>query len=938
MQDMPISDRRSLLVFSLVAALAINGAYLVAFAAPTMIYVANVLVHALLGVIGTLVWAQWSRSVSGRKPTVSWALATGCVLSGVAMIVFGNPSSQWLVRTLHIVFATAAALSLLVFPSLPAFKRAGWWRMSSSVVVLIAVAIVILHQIPTDPDAIANNALAPVTLAGDAMAADDGPFFPSASETASGDTIPAAFFLGSKTCQRCHEDVFNEWKSSAHHFSSFNNQWYRKSIEYMQDVVGTTPPQWCAGCHDPALLFSGRMKQPVEDFIETEAAHAGLACVACHSITAIKSTRGNGGYVIEYPRLHDLVESENVVLRKLHDLVLRLDPGPHRSAFMRPFHKRQPAEFCQTCHKVSLDKPVNSYRWIRGFNTYDNWQASGVSGQGARSFYAPPRPLDCVSCHMPQVQSSDMGHGDGFVSSHRFAAANTALPTANFDSVQMDEVVRFMQAGALTIKAFALVASNVDEPASRESEVVAGQGGAVGRLASTFAAGEETSESARPAVRRDTLAISAPLTRVGAEVVPGQTYRLDVVTRSRIVGHFFPSGTVDAQEAWVEVEGLDADGRRFFWSGFVDDNGTVDPSAHFFKSLMIDGAGNPIDKRNAWAMRSVIYVNLIPPGAADIAHYRIRIPENTRGPIRFVARLNYRKFTDAYTKFAYAGEAAEADTAATLVSPDFDNRSFHYSADLSRVSGAMKSIPNPPIVVMASDSVLVSTAPASTFEHASEGHWEDWTDYGIGLLAEGDLRGSERAFRYATAADPDKPDSWVNLARVYLADERLAEAEAVLQRALDIEPDFHKAKFFRAMFLKASGEYREAVDDLDDVLAKFPRDRVALNQRARTLFLLERFDEAQAGFDAVLRIDSEDLMAHYNLMLVYRAVGDTARSREHESRYIRFKDDENTQTIARAYRSTHPHDNNEAQAIHEHISLWDPTVHAQSTTGSVPRR
>ena len=59
------------------------------------------------------------------------------------------------------------------------------------------------------------------------------------------------------------------------------------------------------------------------------------------------------------------------------------------------------AEFCSACHKVHLDVPVNKYRWFRGFDDYDNWQASGVSGQGARSFYYPPKPQGCADCHMP---------------------------------------------------------------------------------------------------------------------------------------------------------------------------------------------------------------------------------------------------------------------------------------------------------------------------------------------------------------------------------------------------------------------------------------------------------------------------------------------------------------------------------------------------------
>ena len=40
--------------------------------------------------------------------------------------------------------------------------------------------------------------------------------------------IPSKYFMQSDACKRCHEDIYNQWYSSAHHFSSFNNQWYRK--------------------------------------------------------------------------------------------------------------------------------------------------------------------------------------------------------------------------------------------------------------------------------------------------------------------------------------------------------------------------------------------------------------------------------------------------------------------------------------------------------------------------------------------------------------------------------------------------------------------------------------------------------------------------------------------------------------------------------------
>ena len=108
------------------------------------------------------------------------------------------------------------------------------------------------------------------------------PFFPSSAKTNVGGIIPSNFFMDSEACGECHKDIYEQWKSSAHHFASFNNQFYRKSIEYMQDVVGTQPSKWCAGCHDHAVFFNGRFEKPIKEQIDTPEAQAGLACTSCH--------------------------------------------------------------------------------------------------------------------------------------------------------------------------------------------------------------------------------------------------------------------------------------------------------------------------------------------------------------------------------------------------------------------------------------------------------------------------------------------------------------------------------------------------------------------------------------------------------------------------------------------------------------------------------
>jgi hypothetical protein len=194
---------------------------------------------------------------------------------------------------------------------------------------------------------------------------------------------------------------------------------------------------------------------------------------------------------------------------------------------------------------VHLDLPVNHYRWIRGFNEYDNWQASGVSGQGARSFYYPPKPAQCADCHMPLTKSADFGNVNGFVHSHRFPAANTALPTANEDAEQLKITEDFLKDKILSVDIFAL------SPAQAELKPgVAGQS----ELSTTFAVGEEAEAKITPAAQTEIAPVTAPLSRVQPIVRRGDTVRVDVVVRTKKIGHFFPGGTVDAYDTWLELK------------------------------------------------------------------------------------------------------------------------------------------------------------------------------------------------------------------------------------------------------------------------------------------------------------------------------------------------------------------------------------------------
>lgn len=861
-----------------------STAYIAAFDTPSLFYVTNVLGH----LFGGLLLAIAGLVLLVRRPELRryWpsALLIGIGLAiGLYLAKTGNTLDKRAILWAHIGVSLVGVLLMA--------KR---FRIAGGAFALCAALIVVWGEKVPDPSLRIRNSLT-VPASMEEEGSRKGPFWPSPSNTSVGTTIPSNFFMDSKLCGSCHKDIYEQWESSMHHFSSFNNQFYRKAIEDMQRIQGSTQPsKWCAGCHDHAVFFNGRWEKPIKEQIHTPEAQNGLGCMSCHSISHVNGSVGNGGFTIEYPPLHDLAASKNAWVRRIDEFFTFLDPGPHRKTFMKPFMRENSAEYCSTCHKVHLDVPVNSYRWLRGFNDYDNWQASAVSGQGARSFYYPPQSSTCSDCHMQKVRSKDPGNRDGWVHNHRFATANTAVPHVNGDQKQLDAATEFLKSGFMSIDIFA--ASPIeDTKGALEMQRRAGESSP--KLSSTMAVGEE-GEAGGPTFLREVGKVAAPVDTANVKLEPGSTVRLDVVVRTRKIGHFFPGGTIDAFDVWVELHGKDADGQVIFWSGAVEDEGRgpVERGAHFYRSYMLDGDGNMINKRNAWQARSVLYVRLIPPGAADTVHYRVKVPKNVKGPVTFTARLNHRKFAHYYTQYAYEKR------------PD--------------VSGPIKDrVPSPPIVTIAEKTATFGVGKTDWTPVVKKADRERWNDWGIGMLLQGDLKGAEYAFKRTTEAEPEYADGWLNVARALVQEGETEAAKPFLEKALAINPKLGRIHYFKALVQKADGDYDGAIASLKTVESMYPRDRVVLNQIGRVLFLKRDYAGAVAALERVLAVDTEDVQAHYNLMLAYRGLGETAKAEREEKLFRRFKADESAQAITAKPRMLSPEDNNERQSIHDHESI-----------------
>ena len=643
--------------------------------------------------------------------------------------------------------------------------------------------------------------------------------------------------------------------------------------------------RFCAGCHDPVPFFSGEFDKPhfddpEYDLASDKNANAGITCTSCHAITNINTNRGNGDYTIEEPLHYPFTFSENPALQWVNRQLVKAKPAFHKKTFLKPLHES--TEFCGTCHKVHLPPELNDYKWLRGQNHQDPFRLSGVSGSGVESFYYPPEAeTSCNECHMPTMASDDFGakklddSGELKVHDHLFPSANTAIAYFKDSPEWVLEAHREFNEGVMRVDIFAI----------KEGERI----------------------DAEPI---------APLRPESPELTPGGTYLVDVVVRTVKMGHVFTQGTSDSNQPWLDVTVTDGNGEVIGRSGGMDAERTVDPWSHFINSFILDRDGNRIALRNAEDIFVPLYNNQIPPGAADVVHYKLDVPEGVVGPIRFDVKLRYRKFDTNYMKFFQGDDFVTNDL--PILELAEDTMAF-------AVAGSGASVDNPPREAIPT--------------------WQRWNDYGIALLRKGErgeLRQAAQAFGEVEALG--RPDGPLNLARVYLKEGRVTEdAPEALRRARDFNPPPYEWSllYWSAQVNKQNGRLDDAISnfrqmieggfeqakgkgfdfsvnemlrvDLADTLFQRGRqERGAARREARRDFMQRALDHLKVA----LELDSELASAHYLLSQVYSDMGETALASEHMELHEKYRIDDNARDRAVALaRQKYPAANKAAEAV-----------------------
>ncbi len=867
------------LVFGLFSLLAINAAYLGGVTLLEWLrgetfqgyfYQLMFLGHLVLGlilVLPVIIYGVLHLRVARHRPNRR-AVAVGYALFGVALllIVSGlvltrgipvievrDPVARDLAYWLHII-TPLAAIWLFVLHRLAGSKIN--WRAGAAVALVAALLSVVMIVIQAQDPRRWDQA---------GPASGEQYFRPSLARTASGNFIPARALMQDEYCAECHGDIHQGWSHSVHRMASFNNPAYLFSVRNTRQAMlerdgDVQASRFCAGCHDLVPFFSGAFDDPEFDDVAHPTAQAGITCSGCHAITHVNSPRGNADYTIEEPLHYPFMYSGNAALQWINRALIKAKPEFHRKTFLKPLH-RSP-EFCGTCHKVALPEALNGYRWLRGQNHYDSFLLSGVSGHSTQSFYYPEQAeKNCNGCHMPARVSDDFGarqiddSGELQIHDHQFPSANTAIPWLLGMPESVIEAHREFLEGSLRLDIVGLK-----------------QGGDVDGV------------------------LHAPLRPQVPQLVPGDSYLLETVLRTLTLGHLFTQGTADSNQIWVDVTIYSGDTLIGRSGAMEPEQGRVDPWSHFVNAWVIDRDGNRIDRRNAEDIFTTLYNNQIPPGAADVVHYRFVVPEWVTEPVVVRAQLKYRKFDTTFMAY-FQGE-------------DFVRNDL-------------------PVVVIAADEIVFPVLGGAALPEQLAPDipaWQRLNDYGIGLLRKrgtGELRQAEEAFAAVEAMG--KSHGALNLARVYLREGRLDDARDALDRAIAFEPPAYPwtVAWFTAQLDRQNGYLDQAIEGMRSVLETrfvdarergldFSRDYRALNEFAGTLFEHARslrgagsaerqqalLDEAVAVYQQTLTLDPENAEAHWGLAQIYARRGQDEQAGKQRTLHARYKTDDNASDLA----------------------------------------
>ncbi len=679
------------------------------------------------------------------------------------------------------------------------------------------------------------------------------PFAPSNATTHDGNFIAPEKFIAAARCATCHTDVHPQWRQSAH-ANSFREPFYQKNVNDLIAQKGIAFTRHCEACHNPTALFAGVLTEKPR-FKERPFDEDGVSCLVCHSIESVDG-RGIGGYVMAEPAL--LEKPDGTRTLEVTDQQIFDNVPDHKRAMIKDLIKRP--EFCAACHKSQVPRELNDYKFMRAFAVSDELQTSSFSKESPHPFYTRNKET-CNTCHMkeePALYFDVASNDTGTILSHRFAAANTAIPSFYGYKEQLDQVTKHLVDDKLGVDIFAL---HRQISGAKKEQLI------------------------------------APVNRENFTVKEMDTITADVIVTNKNIGHSFPPELRDFYEAYIEFTVEDKGGKVLYKSGFIKSDGNLDDRAHSYKTHLVKADGSYNDVHEIWKTRVVAHNLAIPSGRSDLARYKFTIPANVGGQIKLTAKLQYRRFTRVFSDYSL-----DKSIDLPIVTMAVSERTLLTGEENKSKPIDPKAVPdwrrwnNYGIALL--DQRQFPQA-AAAFEQVVSADVKDYkafalTNKALALMEMSGWLEAETLVDKALEIDANNYRAVYQLGRINRVRSNLDKAENEFKRVLEAYP-----------------RDRSTLQQLGE-LAKIKSDSLPPKERKAQLQV------AQNYYEQILAIDPEDISSHYNLIVIYQKLGLRDESKKEAAIFRDLKDDPAVTSLASNFLRKNPNIGNESLPFHTH--------------------
>lgn len=382
----------------------------------------------------------------------------------------------------------------------------------------------------------------------------------------------------------------------------------------------------------------------------------------------------------------------------------------------------------------------------------------------------------------------------------------------------------------------------------------------------------------------------APLGRTTYSLAPNDVVEVYVVIQNKNIGHSLIPEVRDLYEAWTEFTVKDSNGKEIYHSGFLQPDGLLDPRAHSFTNRPVTDEGEFVDNHKVWTIHSVAYDNSVQAGRSVLVRYQFRLPADIAGPVMVTARVNYRHLRQSY---------------------------------LNNIFG--KDHPAYPVVEIASRTRILNIGENKPEDPdpADNPDWMRWNNLGIALVDQSQYEEAVAAFTEVIKLRYDYADGYTNIGLTEILWEKYASARTAIRRALTLDPNSARALYYDGLLQRRAGNTEQEIADFRRVVEMYPQSRDARRELGISYYQQKDEHNALEQFEALQKIDPDDLSAHYNLSILYRRMGMPEKAAEQQAMFVDKKVDPGAPTFGLNFLRTHPEISTESVPWHMHSDLFD---------------